>query len=709
MSMPHRQWQPLLGFLHQVAAPRSARAASDVHLLERFRAAGEEAAFATLMQRHGPMVYDVCRRVLDDPHAAEDAFQATFLVLVRKAGVIRRPDLLANWLYGVAYRTALKARTEAARRRLHERQFVAMPTLEPATEVLWRDLRPVLDEEIDRLPARYRAPFVLCCLEGRTKEETAGQLGLPAGTVSSRLARARDRLRTRLVRRGIALSTGLLATQLAENVAAAVPGPLAHSTLKAAMLVAAGNATVGAVSGPVAALTQGVLQAMFLTKLKTVAAALLALTVLGTGLGVGTYRSRAGDPAAEATDLPARQAARRDDAPPERSPLHGVWRVVSVEIDGEKLAPQENARWVIAERHINRYQGDRSIGRWTYELEGVNGSPSAIDLIPPDGSARLHGIYDVQRDSLTVCYSAGVRARPTRFASTPGSGLVLFTLKRPQPAESRALPPQRTAEADERDDREAIQGTWILTYSERNGARQQTGQGDSGTPAKWLIGRDTIRWADTAHKGREWRYRIDPRRRPKWFDLSAPEINQALPGIYALHDDKLVLCISVSGRPTGQPTGPAVAPQYDSRAQYDSRQQDSSRPQAFRTAGSDRTILWILRRANGAAADAHAGRGRLAAEREALKKEVDEETAAIAALQQRIVEMKQRRAEEARHRAEEEAARQREEGEVARLLLENIRLREQVQQLRKELRRLRDEQKSLEDPDRPRGDGTPRY
>src|SRR5262249_31616689 len=145
-------------------------------------------------------------------HDAEDAFQATFLILVRKAGSLGRPELLGNWLYGVAYRTAARARAEATRRRFREVPLIDrdLPAKESTPDGVWRDLRPVLDEEINRLPDKYRAPFVLCYLEGKTNEEAARQLGCPLGTVLSRLARARERLRLRLTSRGLTLSVGLL-------------------------------------------------------------------------------------------------------------------------------------------------------------------------------------------------------------------------------------------------------------------------------------------------------------------------------------------------------------------------------------------------------------------------------------------------------------------------------------------------------------------
>jgi RNA polymerase sigma factor (sigma-70 family) len=178
----------VIGYIRRVAGPGDPGTPTDGRLLERFVRNKDESAFQALLQRHGAMVLGVCRRVLGDVHDAEDAFQATFLVLVRKARSIGKADSVGSWLYGVAYRTALKARADAARRRIHERQGGEMSNSDPLADVAWRDLRAVLDEELGRLPEKYKAPLVLCYLEGKTNEEAAQLLGWTKGTVSGRLA-----------------------------------------------------------------------------------------------------------------------------------------------------------------------------------------------------------------------------------------------------------------------------------------------------------------------------------------------------------------------------------------------------------------------------------------------------------------------------------------------------------------------------------------
>src|SRR5262245_48786399 len=194
---------PLLRFLRGIAAPPPAED-PDRQLLQRFVALADESAFRELVRRHGPLVLGVCTRVLGSEHDAEDAFQATFLVLVRKAGSLRAPERLGPWLYGVAYRTALKARAGVSRRRQREKPLADGAQATEADDPGWRDLRPVLDEEVGRLPRKYREPFVLCYVEGLTNEQAARVLGCPPGTVFSRLAWARERLRRALRRRGLA-------------------------------------------------------------------------------------------------------------------------------------------------------------------------------------------------------------------------------------------------------------------------------------------------------------------------------------------------------------------------------------------------------------------------------------------------------------------------------------------------------------------------
>jgi RNA polymerase sigma factor (sigma-70 family) len=260
---------------------------SDADLLRRWSADRDPAAFEVLLWRHGPMVLGVCRRVLGPSADVEDAFQATFLALVQAAGSVHIRKAVGSWLHTVAYRVALRARTLAISRPPSSRP--EPPALDdPAGALARQELREVVDEEVSRLPERYRAAVVLCYLEGRTNEEAARELGRPVGTVASRLARARELLRGRLVRRGLAPSAlGGLGALAGE--ASAAPAGLIGTTLQAAT----GGAAVTASTVPAAALARGVLQAMFIAKLKWAAATVLAVAVLGTG-GVFGIRAIAG-------------------------------------------------------------------------------------------------------------------------------------------------------------------------------------------------------------------------------------------------------------------------------------------------------------------------------------------------------------------------------------------------------------------------------
>jgi RNA polymerase sigma factor (sigma-70 family) len=272
---------------------------SDGQLVERYllrRDDAAEAAFRALVERHGPMVLRACRGVLHDTHAAEDAFQATFLILARKAASIRQRESVASWLFGVASRVAVRVDARQERRATHERQAGAMAEVTACSSDGSPDPIPEVQEEVGRLPERYRAPIVLCYLEGLTQEEAASRLRRPASTVRVRLMRARSRLRDRLIRRGLAPAA--LAGLSAGRAEAAIAAPLVEDTIKAATRIAAGRAA-GA-SAPVAALVERVIRAMFLAKLKT-AAALIAALMLASVLMISTLAGPAAsgqDPAA---------------------------------------------------------------------------------------------------------------------------------------------------------------------------------------------------------------------------------------------------------------------------------------------------------------------------------------------------------------------------------------------------------------------------
>jgi RNA polymerase sigma factor (sigma-70 family) len=277
--------------LRRAALLQAGESLTDGQLLEAFVGQREEAAFEALLRRHGPMVLGVCRRVLASPDDVDDAFQATFLVLVRKAATLRPRELVGHWLYGVAFRTAMKARTMNARRRAKEKGAGERSRPEPPADEVPAELLAQLDAELNRLPDKYRVPLVLCELEGKGRKEVAKLLGLPEGTLSWRLAHAKKMLAQRLSRRGVDLSGGALAAVLCRS---SVPHPLLTSTAKAGMAVAAGQAvTGGTVSAKVLALAEGVMKAMLLAKLKVAAWVVLLAVCVGGG---AAYRAAAQGP-----------------------------------------------------------------------------------------------------------------------------------------------------------------------------------------------------------------------------------------------------------------------------------------------------------------------------------------------------------------------------------------------------------------------------
>jgi RNA polymerase sigma factor (sigma-70 family) len=292
--MATAQLGTLLRHVQTLASGGRARQWTDRQLLDDFAARHSEAAFTALVSRHGPMVLRVCRRVLNHEQDAEDAFQATFLVLARNTAAIRRREALADWLHGVAYRTAMKAKRGAARRRNHEARAGAVAP-RPASPT-WDDVQAVLDEEVQRLPSCYRQAFVLCVLEGKGGAEAAAELGCKEGTVKSRVNRARHLLRRRLSRGGIQLSALLAAVSVSESAGrAALPAALARSTVGFGLLVAAGG-PAAVIPSHVAALAAGVTRAMSLTRAK-IAAILIAAGLLIAGAGVLARQSpTAGEP-----------------------------------------------------------------------------------------------------------------------------------------------------------------------------------------------------------------------------------------------------------------------------------------------------------------------------------------------------------------------------------------------------------------------------
>jgi RNA polymerase sigma factor (sigma-70 family) len=316
----------LLRHLHRLAAGPGAPPWTDRQLLEDFASRRDEAAFAALVSRHGPMVLRVCRRVLGHEQDAEDAFQATFLVLARNTGAIRRRDTVASFLHGVAYRTALRSKRDAARRRYHEARLRARRTDLKSVPPRWDDVQAVLDEEVRRLPTALQQAFVLCVLEGKSGAEAAAELGCNEGAVKVRVHRARRALQERLACRGIQLTALLGALSAAERTGrAALPAALVRVTVRSGLLVAAGGPAAAVLPAHVARLATEGTRAMTPSKLQLAAAVLLAVGLVA-GAAALMQRVAAAD-----------ETANPQEATGARPPAAGVKPSGADEPDGSAL------------------------------------------------------------------------------------------------------------------------------------------------------------------------------------------------------------------------------------------------------------------------------------------------------------------------------------------------------------------------------------
>ncbi len=315
--MARRKLVEVVRYLQRLTSPENGSGPTDADLLERYVRHHDEAAFELLLWRHAALVHNVCRRVLHREEDAEDAFQATFLAFVRKAHSITRRASLSSWLYKVAYRVALEAQARMQRTAAHERPGVEALAMPPTSHSVWADVLPILDEELNRLPAWLRRPFVLCYLEGKSNEEAAQELGCRLGTIYSRLSRGRELLRKRLLLRGVSLSTAVLTAALVEHAAAAIPATtLVRSTIQSALSFA-GLPTSSGVSPRVSALAEGVLRTMFVTKIKMAALMAFVVGVLAAG-GVLTHALMAAPQPEAKAEVPApkQEAALKPDAKP---------------------------------------------------------------------------------------------------------------------------------------------------------------------------------------------------------------------------------------------------------------------------------------------------------------------------------------------------------------------------------------------------------
>jgi RNA polymerase sigma factor (sigma-70 family) len=397
--------------------------APDAILLDRFVEQWDQSAFRDLVGRHGPMVLGVCRRILRDPHTAEDAFQATFLLLARKAGSVRKRGSVGPWLYGVAQRVALEARGAAARRPVPSPLDREDPGVDDRDGLERDELLAALHEELGRLPEKYRAPLVICYFEGLPHEAVARRLGWPLGTVRTRIARGRDLLGARLTRRGLAPAAVLLALSLLPKAEAAVRPRLVEATIRAAMRIAAGEeGPRGDVPARVADLERKVRTFMQLIRLKWATAIALAVVVTGAGLAAVVPK------ALGAADDAAKVKA-------ELKKFQGTWVEVYVEKAGQKREPDGAHELKFDDETFSLADHGQVEETGTIKLNPSR-NPMEIDLRlrgRNDEEKTTLGIYTWDGEDLKICLGEpGGGARPTEFTTTPKGGLLLV-VKRQDP------------------------------------------------------------------------------------------------------------------------------------------------------------------------------------------------------------------------------------------------------------------------------------
>ncbi len=405
---------------------------TDEVLLERYTSRREEAAFAVLVRRYSPLVLSVCRRVLHHEQDAEDAFQAVFCVLARKAGSIRRRAALGAWLHAVAYRIARKARAQRGRRPVPASDLPDIPAAEGSPEWAWKELRPVLDAEVNRLPKKCRQAFVLCYLEGLTNEQAAAQLGCPLGTVLSGLSRARELLRARLTRRGLTLSAGLLAAALGHHAAAtAVQAVQAEGAVQTGLRYVAGQP----IAAGVAKLADGFLKTLLRARLAIMVGLVSALALVVAVVCLLWYRPLGGG--ADITPAPAAKPATTPQA--EREKLQGSWQVVALEKGGRAQPDQafQGLRFRFTDSQWTMWIGGNQPPLMPFVVDPSQ-EPKAIDFTIQGGKKTLLGIYQLDGDSLTLCVDydlAGTGGkRPKAFHTQPNAPDVTVFVLRREPA-----------------------------------------------------------------------------------------------------------------------------------------------------------------------------------------------------------------------------------------------------------------------------------
>lgn len=447
--MTHAALNQVVGRLRSRAKVQGYAVLTDGDLLERYLASRDESAFEALVQRHGPMVLAVCRRVSDNAEDAEDAFQATFLVLVRKAASIRPRHKVGNWLCGVAYRAGMKARAMTHRRRTREKQIPAATQPAAIGSGLWDELLPKLDAELNALPEKFRLPIVLCDLEGKTRKEAAETLEWPEGTVAGRLAQGRAMLAKRLIKNGLPISAGVLVGLLAQNAASASLPPALSSGLVNALAGSMASPRILVISAKVAAIADGVLKTMLISKLRSMLAISVLLTALSFAVAYSTQGNRS-----EAVGVPivsAKQTPVKADKVLWGDPVDGLQMGIRFEpSENTKEAKGLEGKWVLTGGHANGqdlpegarghvrlivlademilYTDSGRSSRFVHKLNS-EATPNQVDLVGIDGADKgknLLGIYERKEDRLNVCRTLNANTeRPKKFSAEAGSKCVI--------------------------------------------------------------------------------------------------------------------------------------------------------------------------------------------------------------------------------------------------------------------------------------------
>lgn len=386
--MPDRL-QAFVQGIFQTQTVRAKASESDGHLLTAYVTGRDEAAFEALARRHAGMVWGVCRRTLGNDHDAEDAFQATFLILSCKAASIKPPSMVGNWLYGVARRAALKARDQRRRRQLKEKQAAYLPDQELTCYSERMELRQVLDKELSRLPAKYRIPIVLCDLEGLSRSTAAQRLGWPEGTVSGRLSRARELLARLLIRRGLGLMAGAGAANLVSSAttSASVSSGFLETVFEAIFERGANALGRESISASATSLAKGVMRSMIYTAITRAAAVVLLLAALVGGAGLALRPAEAGQQQATLSN------AKPDDAKPPATKERTETDCIAELYDAANLELDCKTKEYFAGRGTLAFLFDASRRLVQAELEKSNKKADRIDA----AERHLKLMYEIEK------------------------------------------------------------------------------------------------------------------------------------------------------------------------------------------------------------------------------------------------------------------------------------------------------------------------